>query len=156
MGPEVRTVRWWAETVLRELGVSGGVTLNVDAVRDGDDVWGGRVDTGAAGFASRLRLDGPAGPDPVGDGVMVRIEFPDGSATGVLLSPLSQEADAVAQLADQLQDAVLESTGGAPVPRCPVAGHGHPAVAEVVDGAACWTCPSGGPIRPVLPDTRRS
>lgn len=65
------------------------------------------------------------------------------------LGPGLDEPHAVVLLAEQLQDAVLEQTGGAPVPPCP--GHGHPAVADLVVGVPSWTCPLGTRARPILP-----
>ncbi|MGC5363893.1 hypothetical protein ACPXCE_19845 [Streptomyces sp. DT24] len=89
----------------------------------------------------------PADPQ----GVEVTLGCPDGTSTSVLLERGMAEAEAVVMLAGQLQDGVLESTGGAPAPPCPASGHSHPAVAAVVDGVASWTCPQGGGTRPVLP-----
>jgi hypothetical protein len=160
MKRDTGTVRRWAEAIVRQLGASADVTLQVgvvDAGADGDDAGWPWTDPGDAPFASRLRLTSgaPGGPPAVGgdgdDGVTVRLGHEDGSATTVFLSARIPDAQAVAELAGQLQDAVLESTGGAPLPPCPVAGHRHPATAEVLDGTACWTCPSGGAARPVLP-----
>jgi hypothetical protein len=69
----------------------------------------------------------------------------------VLLEESMTEAEAVALLAEQLQESVLEHTGGAAAPPCP--GHNHPAAAEVVEGVATWTCPQGSRdrSRPILP-----
>lgn len=147
------SVRRWAGIVLRQLDAPAGVTLDVTAAHTGDDAEQPPAAADGAAFTSDLRLpdgtaDGTPGP---GDGVTVRLGYPDGSSATVFLARDLDDARAVAELAGQLQDSVLESTGGAPAPRCPVAGHGHPAVAEVVGGTACWTCPSGGPAHPVLP-----
>jgi hypothetical protein len=49
------------------------------------------------------------------------------------------EASAVAELASQLQDHVIEETWGEARPPCP--GHPHPLSARVVDGVAVWECP---------------
>lgn len=150
------SVRRWAEIVLRQLDAPNGVTLDVAAVGTGGDARRPPAAGDGAAFTSALRLsDGDEGDMPVpGDGVTVRLGYPDGSSVTVFLAADLDDARAVAELAGQLQDSVLEFTGGTPAPRCPVAGHGHPAVAEVVDGTACWTCPSGGPAHPVLPADR--
>jgi len=47
----------------------------------------------------------------------------------------------VADLADKLQEFILDDWGGWPV--CPVHDT-HPLVAGVIEGVACWRCPHGG------------
>ncbi|MEU7484843.1 hypothetical protein [Streptomyces sp. NPDC042319] len=94
---------------------------------------------------------GGAGCGGEGVGLLVTLAFADGSAVGVHFQEAMDEAEAVTLLADQLQDAVLEETGGAPYPPCPNHSHGHPAVARTVNGVAGWTCPAGGPTRSILP-----
>ncbi|WP_052863268.1 hypothetical protein [Streptomyces niger] len=132
-------VRGWAEAILPQLGPPAGHTLTV---------------TGP-GFADEAgeTADGRSGPLLAGGpvtGVLVAITFADGSAVGVHVEQPMPPADAIALVADRLQDAVLEETGGAPNPPCP--GHRHPAVAEVVAGVACWTCPRGDNAAwPILP-----
>ncbi|WP_052744487.1 hypothetical protein [Streptomyces odonnellii] len=144
----------WAEDILRQLGDPVGQTLEVTVPSADPEP---EVPSGDRAFTSRLEIhngEGPTQPSTAArriGSVLVVLAFDDGSSTHVLLEDSITEAEAVALLAEQLQDAVLEHTGGTPVPPCP--GHSHPAVAEVVDGVACWTCPRGGKdgrTRPVL------
>ncbi|QXE33523.1 hypothetical protein KQY30_03685 [Streptomyces sp. GMY02] len=144
----------WAEDILRQLGDPVGQALEVTVPPAAPEP---EVPYAETAFTSRLEIhdgDGPTEPSAAArhiGSVRVVLAFDDGSSTHVLLEDSMTEAEAVALLAEQLQDAVLEHTGGAPVPPCP--GHSHPAVAEVVDGVACWTCPQGGRdgrTRPVL------
>ncbi|MCC9741397.1 hypothetical protein [Streptomyces sp. MNU89] len=176
MGPGTTAVRSWAEAILHQLGDTAGHTLEVTTGAPDEP---GAPEPGPAAFTSRLRLrpdesrtddggladdgrvhgTGAGAGDNAGPGngehgaspVAVTLAFRDGSAVEVLLGEGLSEAEAVAHLAGQLQEAVLEAAGGAPVPPCPVRGHGHPPVAEVVDGTASWVCPQGGGTRPVLP-----
>ncbi|MCC5033307.1 hypothetical protein DMH02_008770 [Streptomyces sp. WAC 00631] len=176
MGPGTTAVRSWAEAILHQLGDPAGHTLEVTTGAPDEP---GAPEPGPAAFTSRLRLrpdesrtddgglagdgrvhgTGAGAGDNAGPGngehgaspVAVTLAFRDGSAVEVLLGEGLSEAEAVAHLAGQLQEAVLEAAGGAPVPPCPVRGHGHPPVAEVVDGTASWVCPQGGGTRPVLP-----
>src|SRR3954447_7213000 len=53
--------------------------------------------------------------------------------------------EASVQLADHVQDDVLEELRGPAWPPCPMA-HPRPAKAELVAGRAGWTCPKPGPI----------
>ncbi|MEU6112951.1 hypothetical protein ABZ840_00035 [Streptomyces sp. NPDC047117] len=99
----------------------------------------------------RTGVAGGAGCGGEGVGLLVTLAFADGSAVGVHFQEAMDEAEALTLLADQLQDAVLEETGGAPHPPCPNHSHGHPAVARTVNGVAGWTCPAGGPTRSILP-----
>ncbi|MBQ0983644.1 hypothetical protein KBZ10_03715 [Streptomyces sp. F63] len=165
MRPGTTAVRSWAEAILRQLGVPTGHTLEVTAgAPDGP----GAPEPGPA-HTSTLRLrpggkraedaeDGGAGGRMAGQGaarhggsVSVTLAFGDGSAVSVLLAEGPGEAEAVAHLAGQLQEAVLETAGGTPVPPCPGGrGHGHPPTADVVAGTACWVCPAGGGTRPIL------
>ncbi|MDI5964971.1 hypothetical protein [Streptantibioticus silvisoli] len=152
---DAHSVQHWAETVLRQLRAPTGATIHVSPASD-DPADRPLPAPGADAYTSELRLpeeteDRIPVPDRADRGeFLVRLDLADASSTTVFLPADLADADAVAQLAGQLQDSVLESTGGAPEPPCPVTGHGHPAVADVVDGTACWTCPAGGPTRPVL------
>ncbi|NJQ01901.1 hypothetical protein [Streptomyces zingiberis] len=124
-------------------------------------------------YRSHLWLDGDAGGTPAGaepggpgaappereagaptgggpSGVLVTLGFADGSAVGVRVDDALDDAQALALLAGQLQDGVVEAAGGAPLPPCPEPGHGHPAAVDVVDGTASWVCPTTGTARPVL------
>ncbi|MCC3653804.1 hypothetical protein LIX60_20545 [Streptomyces sp. S07_1.15] len=125
----------------------GGGSDDGEPANDGDP-GGGRAPGTGAGAEENA---GPGGGEHGASPVAVTLAFRDGSAVEVLLGEGLSEAEAVALLAGQLQEAVLEAAGGAPVPPCPVRGHGHPPVAEVVDGTASWVCPRGGGTRPVLP-----
>ncbi|MEV0848010.1 hypothetical protein AB0J21_19400 [Streptomyces sp. NPDC049954] len=161
-------VRGWAEAILAQLGPPAGHSLAVSGpgFRSGTHTEAHQApDSGEFASSLHIRLDdepssGDDGnppdedpPDSEADGLLVTLTFADGSTASVCFgvcfeAPLS-EAEAVTLLAGQLQDAVLEETGGAPHPPCP--GHSHPAVARTVDGIACWACPNGGAVRPVLP-----
>ncbi|MFI9029946.1 hypothetical protein [Streptomyces sp. NPDC053560] len=152
-------VHSWAETILAQLGAPAEHTLTVTGPGFAADAGTG-TSLGAADAASEegfnsslsIALDGGQDRSGFGDdvaGLLVTLAFADGSAVSVHFEEPMAEADAVTLLADQLQDAVLEETGGAPNPPCP--GHGHPAVARTVDGVASWTCPSGGPSWAILP-----
>ncbi|MFJ5678839.1 hypothetical protein [Streptomyces sp. NPDC093097] len=156
-------VQGWAETVLAQLGAPAGHTLTVSGPgfpagagveADGGAAEGAAVAAGEA-FGSALSLAPDGGPDGSGfggedTGILVTLAFADGSSVGVHFVQPMAEAEAVALLADRLQDAVLEETGGVPQPPCP--GHRHPAVVQVVAGVACWACPSGGGgAWPILP-----
>ncbi|GLU47850.1 hypothetical protein [Nocardiopsis ansamitocini] len=147
MDATATSVRRWAEDILGQLAPPPGCTLTV-----AEPPFGGPAPTfeGSPGFTSRLAVDWDADlKDPLHLDASVVVGFPDGSAVGVELTEAMTEAEAVVTLADQLQDTVMEHTHGAPVPPCP--GHGHPAVAAVVDGVASWTCPDGdGAHRPIL------
>jgi hypothetical protein len=81
--------------------------------------------------------------------IVVWLKIQD-QAVGVALSRECSEAEVIFQIADQLQDFVLDMTGGAPLPPCP--GHQHPMVASVIDGIASWQCPhgNGAVTRPIL------
>lgn len=148
----------WAEDILRQLGDPAGRTLEVTVPPAEPEP---EAPTGETAFTSRLEIhddEGPAKPSAatrhIGS-VRVVLAFDDGSSTSVLLEDSMTEPEAVTLLAEQLQDGVLEHTGGAPAPPCP--GHSHPAVAKVMDGVASWTCPQGGRAgqdgrtRPILP-----
>ncbi|MGI5350772.1 hypothetical protein ACQEU8_21720 [Streptomyces sp. CA-250714] len=106
-------VQEWAESILRQVGAPPDATVTVAA------------GAGAAGAAD----------------VEATLSFADGSAVTVELAAATGETDAVVLLADRFQDAVLEETGGIPLPPCP--GHNHPAVAAEIDGIPSWTCPHG-------------
>ncbi|MEU3186749.1 hypothetical protein ABZ707_21475 [Streptomyces sp. NPDC006923] len=142
----------WAHIILRQLGDPAGHTLHATAVVAERD--SGAPATESA-FSSRLRLNGEAEPGESevedGEAVLVTLAFDDDSSTSVLLEESLTVDEAVALLAEQLQEGVLEHTGGTPAPPCP--GHSHPAVPEVVDGVASWTCPEDGSTRPILPVT---
>lgn len=153
-------VRAWAEAILAQLGAPAGHTLSVTGpglTIDADA--GTHADATALEeeFNSSLsitpnggRTDGDSGSDVAG--LLVTLSFPDDSSVSVHFEQPMTDPEAVTLLADQLQDAVLEETGGAANPPCPCPGHDHPAVAQLVDGTACWTCPSGGDaVWPILP-----
>ncbi|MEU2353564.1 hypothetical protein ABZ599_11465 [Streptomyces misionensis] len=113
MALDVGTVRGWAESVLRGLGAPDGAVLQV-----------------AEGTAPGA-----------GAGVHVTLAYPDGSSVTVDLDDALPEPEALLLLAEQLQDSLVESTGGRPVPPCPVPGHAHPAAPRVSNGALSWRCP---------------
>jgi len=143
----------WAEIILRQLGAPVGHTLDARTAAPGGEA--GTQATKVA-FTSRLRIGGDARPGEPTSGqstgsVVIVLAFDDGSSTSVLLEESMTEAEAVALLAEQLQESVLEHTGGAAAPPCP--GHNHPAAAKVVEGVATWTCPqdSRDRARPILP-----
>lgn len=146
-------VRGWAEAILAQLGAPAGYRLTVTGTGFTDSV-PEPAPAASGAFTSSLTLsfepDSGGGLDTEPAGLLVTVAFDEESASGVRLEARVPQVEAVVLLADQLQDAVLEETCGAPLPECP--GHGHPAVARVVDGAACWACPSTGTaLRPILP-----
>ncbi|MEU5795423.1 hypothetical protein ABZ800_18185 [Streptomyces sp. NPDC047813] len=116
MALDVRTVRGWAESLLRRLEAPEGAALQV----------------------------GTEGTAPgTGAGVHVTLAYPDGSSVTVDLDDALPEPEALVLLAEQLQDSVIESTGGRPSPRCPAPGHTHPATPHVSNGLLDWRCPTG-------------
>ncbi|WP_159942840.1 hypothetical protein [Nocardiopsis sp. FR6] len=134
-----------AEHVLLELGEEDGFSLDVRRV---GDVYQLLLHDGfPAAPEETLHTESGEGAEP---GVIAVLAVGgDGSSVTVQLPDSLPDAEAVAMLADVFQDEVLEHRFGAPLPRCP--GHAHPAVAEVVEGVACWVCPrGGGSARPVL------
>jgi hypothetical protein len=160
MNLTVDTVRRWAEEILLQLGDPAGHTLSVLAAGPEEEF---EARGSEAVFESSFQVewgDEPAAPEPTsesasapddeatGYGVEVRLGFGEEWWVGVRLEASLSEADAVALLADRMQDEVLENTHGAPVPPCPGPGHGHPLTAEVVEGIACWVCPQGDGIAP--------
>jgi hypothetical protein len=71
----------------------------------------------------------------------------DGSGVGVRVHLAASEADRVAQVADQLQEWVIEELWGhAPTnwPRCPHHPDNHPLRASTRDRSAVWVCPAEG------------
>ncbi|MFG2138942.1 hypothetical protein [Streptomyces sp. NPDC048650] len=148
------TVRDWAEMILHQLGDPSGHTLDVGAASS--DGVPRELGAGAV-FDSRPLEDreelagGPSLPHSADSAVVATLAFRDGSSVSVHLDGTMGESEALARLADGLQDSVLENTGGAPFPPCP--GHGHPAVADVVKGIPSWVCPHGGVVRPIRPGT---
>lgn len=108
------SVRDWTERILHQLG--DPAVRSLDVVTAGKD-----------------------GVPPRAPEAEVVVRLSGDFAVIVSLEAGMDEADAVVLLADQLQDGVLESTAGEPLPPCP--GHGHPATARVVAGQPCWVCP---------------
>ncbi|MFC6064312.1 hypothetical protein [Streptomyces ochraceiscleroticus] len=150
----------WADAILAQLRAPAGHTLTVTGPGFTADADAGTC-TGAADdaataeeFRSSLStaLDGGQDGTGFGDhvaGLLVTLTFADGSSAFVHFEEPMPDAEALTLLADQLQDAVLEETGGAPNPPCP--SHGHSAVARTANGLASWTCPSTGAVWPILP-----
>ncbi|MFJ1748447.1 hypothetical protein ACIOJD_19685 [Streptomyces sp. NPDC088116] len=154
MNLDTDSVRDWAESILRQLDAPPGHTLDVTPAESADAPG---LASGPAGFTSSLRTHGGvssrAQGTPEDDVTVVRVtlEYADEASTSVLVDLAMSEDDAVALLADQLQDSVLENTGGSPAPPCPVPRHTHPATARVVNGTASWVCPRNSTSRPILP-----
>jgi hypothetical protein len=160
MNLTIDTARRWAEEILRQLGDPEGHTLSVLAAGPEKEF---EAPGSEAVFESSFQVewdDEPAAPEPTsesasapddaatGSGVDVWLGLREEWWVGVRLDASLSEADAVALLADQMQDEVPENTHGTPVPPCPGSGHGHPLTADVVDGVACWVCPRGDGIAP--------
>ena len=147
------TVRGWAETILHQLGDPVFRSLGVEVMERSAEEPGPLAP--GPGFTSGFQItegDEPEGPATIQGtipGILVTLVYEDSSAVGVQLGESLSDAEAVVILADQLQDSVLEATGGAPFPPCP--GHGHPAVAELIDGVPSWKCPKGGSLGPIIP-----
>lgn len=74
--------------------------------------------------------------------------WPGGSGSGVYVWATESPARNIAMLADQLQDAAVDSLLGmgrpAVWPECPDHANGHPLRAGCVDDAAVLTCPRTG------------
>ncbi|WP_026424080.1 hypothetical protein [Actinokineospora inagensis] len=71
----------------------------------------------------------------------VAVTLGNGRKPEIALYPLITDTEtAVTELAGQIQDHVIESTGGLALPRCP--GHQHPMTARVDNGTAYWLCPA--------------
>lgn len=124
---ELRRVRAAAGVILDRLGGEHG--MSVTDVRWSDD----------PGTAPRTQLE-------------LDLTDADGGSAGCYFALFVPEADAVAALASDLQDAVTESPRGwgQSVPPCP--GHAHPLHAVVTDGVAVWECPvdAGHHREPIL------
>jgi hypothetical protein len=73
------------------------------------------------------------------------------SLVGVHFALDAPADEAVAVMAGQIQDHVLQETRGAALPPCP--GHRHPLDARSIDGVAAWACPQDPAhhSEPVLP-----
>ena len=73
---------------------------------------------------------------------------PGGSRVGVWIRSTSGPAEQLVQLADQVQDAVVETLWSlgrsATWPGCPWHPAGHPIKPGLVDGEPWWFCPAGG------------
>lgn len=78
----------------------------------------------------------------------VMIFAPDGSGMGVWLDLTLTQQPALAQLADQVQEWVVEELPGLGRPTnwpvCPAHPANHPRQAVVEEGRAVWVCPAGG------------
>ncbi|MET9860460.1 hypothetical protein ABZY93_14280 [Streptomyces smyrnaeus] len=152
-------VRRWAEAILGQVGAPPDAALTVTE----------RLEAGTTGAASASETamesvwdeEGGALPDTGAEAaspasgpadIAATLTFADGSAVSVEFAAGTSGTDAVVLLADRLQEAVLEETGGIPRPPCP--GHDHPAVAAEVNGVPSWTCPHGmgRTTRPILRD----
>jgi hypothetical protein len=82
-----------------------------------------------------------------GDNASAFLWSRDGSGVGVRVGLAGSEADRVVQVADQLQEWVIEELWGhAPTnwPRCPHHPDRHPLQASARDRSAVWVCPAGG------------
>lgn len=129
---ELRRVRAVAAAILNRLGDEHG--MSVSDVRWSDD----------PGMTPRSQM-------------ALDLRDADGGWAGCYFALFVPEADAVAALASDLQDAVSESSGGwgCPVPQCP--GHRHPLNVTVADRVAVWVCPRDPRHHrePVLPADRQ-
>lgn len=144
--PTTASAENWATEILRQLEAASAGALRVTAESAAEPEPGD-----APAFTSDLQVWDDGQPPLSGPlyepAVLVTLTHDDGSSVTVRLDEDMTQDEAVTLLADQLQQSVLESTGGKAAPPCP-AGHGHPASAELVDGVASWTCPRGE-ARPV-------
>jgi hypothetical protein len=79
-------------------------------------------------------------PSAAGDSFVILLDI-SGDRAGVIFdNPNESVPQAIVRLADQLQDHVMETSGGRPVPACPR--HQHPATAAVIKGVPVWRCPN--------------
>lgn len=69
-----------------------------------------------------------------------------GGVTRTYVLATAQPAEIATDLAEWLQDALANSGVANPVPACP--DHPHPMVPVVHEGAAWWSCPKDGLVRP--------
>jgi hypothetical protein len=130
----------------------------IDEVRRRAEVILGRLGPPAAGLGV-LDVGWPPDLPPVpADGDTTwRTEVAVALGTGGVRSATAfyplvvPEAEALAELASQIQDFAVEATWGEPLPPCP--GHPHPLSAHVVDGVAVWECPRDADHHrePILP-----
>lgn len=103
-------------------------------------------DLAVVGLRPRLAADRP------GDAGEQRAMtwWPDGAGYGVWVHVDEAFEACVARLADQLQDAAVETLPGlgrpAVWPECPDHPDRHPLQALCVDGAAAWVCPREGRV----------
>ena len=94
------------------------------------------------------------------DRLVWALREPDGSATGLQLCEQPGTPDAVADLAEQVQEVVQEASPrlglSSAWPRCLEHPTTHPAVAVVRGSTAVWECPRGGgravPVGDLEPD----
>jgi hypothetical protein len=74
----------------------------------------------------------------------------EGNAAGILLPPGVTGAEATVAIAEQVQDAAVESewTDGRPTawPPCPLHPRRHPLEPLLALGAAVWSCPVAGSV----------
>lgn len=73
------------------------------------------------------------------------LRWPDGSGVGLYVDLDRSEAERTADVADQLQDSVVETfRDHTSWPPCPDHPANHPMTAVVVDGSPRWACPATG------------
>lgn len=80
----------------------------------------------------------------------VHLAAPDGTGAGAWLNLSLDPESGLAELADQVQDWVVEQLPGmhrpAVWPTCPAHPDSHPRQAVVEYGRAVWTCPRGAAV----------
>jgi hypothetical protein len=154
------TVEEWTRALTRELRLPEGCEGEVLPFADAGDDAPVAVDAPgpySSTLTIRLGDDEPATPDtgPDGEqppGAQAVLRSGDGSFTAIAFSLPMTPGDALAHLADRLQDAILEDTHGVPAVACPGGEDPpHPPNAELVADVTCRVCPRTRATRPVLP-----
>lgn len=69
---------------------------------------------------------------------VLTVWFADGGGGGFGLEAVSDRAEVIADVADNIQELFHEEREAWAEARPPCPGHAHPAAAETVNGTACW------------------
>ncbi|RMI42443.1 hypothetical protein EBO15_19630 [Actinomadura harenae] len=116
MIPDITTLEHWVDTILTQLTEDTSVTFDITEVHS---------------------PCGDFNADP--ESVAVRLRINTDSAGSIFLGTDQTSEEALARLASELQDHIIDHEWGRPLPPCP--GHQHPLSTGVSDGTAYWKCP---------------